>query len=74
MSEWVDYVQNIITKKFHWFQYNCISLGLAVGAAAAVIMRQELMACILFSLSLNHKQVLVMLVNYKSQSFSYRFF
>ncbi|KAH8970911.1 hypothetical protein BDL97_02G113800 [Sphagnum fallax] len=39
------------------FQYNCISLGLAVGAAAAVIMRQELMACILFSLSLNHKQM-----------------
>lgn len=39
------------------YQFNCISLGLAVGAAAAVIARQELMACVFFSLSLNHKQV-----------------
>ncbi|CAM6100947.1 unnamed protein product [Calypogeia fissa] len=39
------------------FQFNCISLGLAVGAAAAVVSRHELLACVLFSLSLNHKQM-----------------
>ncbi|EFJ17714.1 Dol-P-Glc: alpha-1,3-glucosyltransferase [Selaginella moellendorffii] len=39
------------------FQYNCLSLGLAIGAAAAVISRWEIVACVLFSLSLNHKQM-----------------
>ncbi|KAG6711241.1 hypothetical protein I3842_05G043200 [Carya illinoinensis] len=40
------------------FQYNCISLGLTVGAVAAVHSNKELVACFLFSLALNHKQVL----------------
>ncbi|BBN05231.1 alpha-1,3-glucosyltransferase [Marchantia polymorpha subsp. ruderalis] len=39
------------------FQYNCISLGLAIAAAAAVISERRLLACVLFSLSLNHKQM-----------------
>lgn len=39
------------------FQYNCISLGLTVGAIAAVISRRELVACVLFCLALNHKQM-----------------
>lgn len=39
------------------FQFNCISLGLAAGAAAAVVSRHELVACVLYSLSLNHKQM-----------------
>ncbi|KAG2705267.1 hypothetical protein I3760_05G044000 [Carya illinoinensis] len=40
------------------FQYNYISLGLTVGAVAAVHSNKELVACFLFSLALNHKQVL----------------
>ncbi|KAI3867136.1 hypothetical protein MKX03_026951 [Papaver bracteatum] len=39
------------------FQYNCISLGLTVGAVAAILSKNELVACILFSLALNHKQM-----------------
>ncbi|KAJ7531399.1 hypothetical protein O6H91_14G042300 [Diphasiastrum complanatum] len=39
------------------FQFNCISLGLSVAAAAAVISGQELLTCVLFSLSVNHKQM-----------------
>ncbi|CAM8946747.1 unnamed protein product [Rhodiola kirilowii] len=39
------------------FQYNCISLGFTVGAVAAVLSKRELLAGILFSLSLNHKQM-----------------
>lgn len=39
------------------FQYNCISLGLTVGAVAAVLSNKELVACSLFSLALNHKQM-----------------
>ncbi|KAG6651946.1 probable dolichyl pyrophosphate Man9GlcNAc2 alpha-1,3-glucosyltransferase [Carya illinoinensis] len=39
------------------FQYNCISLGLTVGAVAAVLSNKELVACFLFSLALNHKQM-----------------
>lgn len=39
------------------FQYNCISLGLTVGAVAAVLSNKELLACFLFSLGLNHKQM-----------------
>lgn len=39
------------------FQYNCISLGLTVGAIAAVISNRELVACVLFCLALNHKQM-----------------
>lgn len=37
-------------------QYNCISLGLAVAAAAAIIEKQEVLGSVLFCLSLNHKQ------------------
>ncbi|MCL7025941.1 hypothetical protein MKW94_012525 [Papaver nudicaule] len=39
------------------FQYNCISLGLTVGAVAAIFSKNELVACTLFSLALNHKQM-----------------
>ncbi|XP_047310581.1 probable dolichyl pyrophosphate Man9GlcNAc2 alpha-1,3-glucosyltransferase [Impatiens glandulifera] len=39
------------------FQYNCISLGLAAGAIAAILSDKDLLACVLFSLALNHKQM-----------------
>uniref|UniRef100_A0A7N0RCU0 Alpha-1,3-glucosyltransferase n=1 Tax=Kalanchoe fedtschenkoi TaxID=63787 RepID=A0A7N0RCU0_KALFE len=39
------------------FQYNCISLGLTVGAVAAILTKRELLAGVLFSLALNHKQM-----------------
>lgn len=39
------------------FQYNCISLGLALGAVAAVLYDKDLVASFLFSLALNHKQM-----------------
>ncbi|KAI3761035.1 hypothetical protein L1987_51440 [Smallanthus sonchifolius] len=39
------------------FQYNCISLGLTVGAVAAVLCDKDLVASFLFSLALNHKQM-----------------
>ncbi|XP_062027161.1 probable dolichyl pyrophosphate Man9GlcNAc2 alpha-1,3-glucosyltransferase isoform X2 [Rosa rugosa] len=38
------------------FQYNCISLGLTVGAIAAILSDKDLLACVLYSLALNHKQ------------------
>ncbi|GAV75662.1 Alg6_Alg8 domain-containing protein [Cephalotus follicularis] len=39
------------------FQYNSISLGLTVGAVAAILAQKELVASVLFSLALNHKQM-----------------
>ncbi|KAK3147348.1 hypothetical protein QOZ80_3BG0281250 [Eleusine coracana subsp. coracana] len=39
------------------FQYNCISLGLTLGAVAGVLSRNELVAAALFSLAINHKQM-----------------
>jgi alpha-1,3-glucosyltransferase len=39
------------------FQYNCIGLGLAAGAAAAVARRRHLLGAALFAASLNHKQM-----------------
>ncbi|KAE9466648.1 hypothetical protein C3L33_01401, partial [Rhododendron williamsianum] len=39
------------------FQYNCISLGLTIGAVAAILSDKDLLACFLFSLALNHKQM-----------------
>ncbi|KAJ0234527.1 dolichyl pyrophosphate Man9GlcNAc2 alpha-1,3-glucosyltransferase [Hirschfeldia incana] len=39
------------------FQYNCISLGLTVGAVAAVLCGSEVLTCVLFSLALSHKQM-----------------
>ncbi|KAK9269100.1 hypothetical protein L1049_000869 [Liquidambar formosana] len=39
------------------FQYNCISLGLTVAAIAAILSKRDLIACVLFSLALNHKQM-----------------
>ncbi|KAK2986813.1 hypothetical protein RJ640_011038 [Escallonia rubra] len=39
------------------FQYNCISLGLTVGAVAAILSDKELVASVLFCLALNHKQM-----------------
>lgn len=39
------------------FQYNCISLGLTVGAIAAIISGRELLACALFTSALSHKQM-----------------
>uniref|UniRef100_A0A0E0LHH0 Alpha-1,3-glucosyltransferase n=1 Tax=Oryza punctata TaxID=4537 RepID=A0A0E0LHH0_ORYPU len=37
--------------------YNCISLGLTLGAIAGVLSGKELVAAALFSLSINHKQM-----------------
>lgn len=39
------------------FQYNCIGLGLAAGGAAAAAAGHGVLASVLFSLSLNHKQM-----------------
>ncbi|KAL9261981.1 putative dolichyl pyrophosphate Man9GlcNAc2 alpha-1,3-glucosyltransferase [Drosera capensis] len=39
------------------FQYNCISLGLSLGAIAAILSDRELLACSLFCSALNHKQM-----------------
>ncbi|GAB2288853.1 hypothetical protein Dimus_023163 [Dionaea muscipula] len=39
------------------FQYNCISLGLTLGAVAAILSNRELVACTLFCCALNHKQM-----------------
>ncbi|CAH2079735.1 unnamed protein product [Thlaspi arvense] len=39
------------------FQYNCISLGLTMGAIAAVLCESEVLICVLFSLALSHKQM-----------------
>ncbi|KAL4435016.1 hypothetical protein ABPG77_003841 [Micractinium sp. CCAP 211/92] len=39
------------------FQYNCIGLGLALAGAAAAAAGREVLASLLFSLSLNHKQM-----------------
>ncbi|KAK4859915.1 hypothetical protein QYF36_014148 [Acer negundo] len=37
--------------------YNCISLDLTVGAVAAILSQKELVASVLFTLALNHKQM-----------------
>lgn len=42
---------------FLHIQYNSISLGLTVGAVAAILSRHEIVGSVLFSLALNHKQV-----------------
>lgn len=39
------------------FQYNCISLGLTIGAVAAILADEDLFASVLYCLALNHKQV-----------------
>ncbi|XP_044468997.1 probable dolichyl pyrophosphate Man9GlcNAc2 alpha-1,3-glucosyltransferase isoform X2 [Mangifera indica] len=39
------------------FQYNCISLGLTVGAISAILSQKDLVASFLFTLALNHKQM-----------------
>ncbi|XP_074279131.1 putative dolichyl pyrophosphate Man9GlcNAc2 alpha-1,3-glucosyltransferase [Silene latifolia] len=39
------------------FQFNCISLGLTMGAIAAIISSRDLVACALFTLALSHKQM-----------------
>ncbi|PKA58561.1 putative dolichyl pyrophosphate Man9GlcNAc2 alpha-1,3-glucosyltransferase [Apostasia shenzhenica] len=39
------------------FQYNCISLGLTLGAVAASLSRHDNIASLLFSLAINHKQM-----------------
>ncbi|XP_010278445.1 PREDICTED: probable dolichyl pyrophosphate Man9GlcNAc2 alpha-1,3-glucosyltransferase isoform X2 [Nelumbo nucifera] len=39
------------------FQFNCISLGFTIGAVAAIFSKHELVASVLFSLALNHKQM-----------------
>mmetsp|Transcript_63296 Transcript_63296/g.200189 ORF Transcript_63296/g.200189 Transcript_63296/m.200189 type:complete len:521 (+) Transcript_63296:181-1743(+) len=39
------------------FQYNCISLGFAIAAAAAITLGRDLVGAALFCLSLNHKQM-----------------
>ncbi|PKU76092.1 probable dolichyl pyrophosphate Man9GlcNAc2 alpha-1,3-glucosyltransferase [Dendrobium catenatum] len=50
------------------FQYNCISLGLTLGAIAAILLRHEFVASVLFSLAINHKQ---MSMYYAPAFFSY---
>ncbi|KAF3449628.1 hypothetical protein FNV43_RR10359 [Rhamnella rubrinervis] len=39
------------------FQYNCISLGLTVGAIASVLSNKDLVASVLYCLALSHKQM-----------------
>jgi len=39
------------------FQYNCISIGLAVLAVVAIACRRDILGSVLFCLSLNHKQM-----------------
>lgn len=39
------------------FQYNSISLGLAIWAVIAALTRHNLSCCVLFSLALNYKQM-----------------
>ncbi|KAI4346869.1 hypothetical protein L6164_007732 [Bauhinia variegata] len=39
------------------FQYNCISLGLTIGAVAAILTGKDLVASFLYCLALNHKQM-----------------
>ncbi|CAH9067209.1 unnamed protein product [Cuscuta europaea] len=39
------------------FQYNCISLGLAVAAVCAILCDRDLVGSMLFTLALNHKQM-----------------
>ncbi|CAO2825423.1 unnamed protein product [Amaranthus hypochondriacus] len=39
------------------FQFNCISLGLTIGAVAAIFSSRELVASALFTLALSHKQM-----------------
>lgn len=39
------------------FQYNCISLGLTMGAVAAICLQKDHLASVLFCLALNHKQM-----------------
>lgn len=43
------------------FQYNCVSLGLALLAYEAVTTGSDIMACILFSLAVSYKQMLLYL-------------
>jgi alpha-1,3-glucosyltransferase len=46
----------VLTDHGH-FQYNCISLGLSAAAAAVIAGGHDILGSILFSLSLNHKQM-----------------
>ncbi|XP_078160065.1 ALG6, ALG8 glycosyltransferase family [Carex rostrata] len=39
------------------FQYNCISLGLTLGAVAAIFSNNDIVGSILFTLAINHKQM-----------------
>ncbi|CAL0317367.1 unnamed protein product [Lupinus luteus] len=39
------------------FQFNCISLGFTIGAVAAILSEKDLVACVFYCLSLNHKQM-----------------
>ncbi|KAJ4793211.1 hypothetical protein LUZ62_044457 [Rhynchospora pubera] len=39
------------------FQYNCISLGLTLGAVAAILLNNDVVGSILFTLAMNHKQM-----------------
>lgn len=41
------------------FQYNCISLGLTLGAVAAILSNNDIVGSILFTLAINHKQVFI---------------
>ncbi|KAK9272590.1 hypothetical protein L1049_002964 [Liquidambar formosana] len=50
---WMEITLNLSTSGM----YNCFSLGLTDGAVAAILSKRELIACIFFSLALNHKQM-----------------
>ncbi|KAJ3682942.1 hypothetical protein LUZ60_013169 [Juncus effusus] len=39
------------------FQYNCISLGLTLGAISAILSDCEILASVLFTLAINHKHM-----------------
>ncbi|KAF3449630.1 hypothetical protein FNV43_RR10361 [Rhamnella rubrinervis] len=45
--------------------YNCISLGLTVGAIASVLSDKDLVASVLYCLALSHKQVLSLLTPFE---------
>lgn len=44
-------------------QYNCISLGFTVAAVSAILSDRDIFGSILFTLALNHKQVIYLSVH-----------
>jgi alpha-1,3-glucosyltransferase len=54
---WTVFIVRLLIPSCILLQYNCISLGLTLGAIAGVLSRNELIAAALFTLAINHKQV-----------------